>query len=159
MKKKGRRQPFYPAPPFCKTFVPKSHVFKNSLPRASLFHRLFSDQESGNACRAFCIDARTATADLLGECAEPISPLVARHRLLCCSSLPTARSASQGLRPPLAYCYETVECAQHYDQNVKDEDRGLTKTGGRAIKRLLWDAMDGMMRVSSADCSCIAKHP
>ena len=52
MKKKGRRQPFYPAPPFFKTFVPKSHVFKNSLPRASLFHRLFSDQESGNACRA-----------------------------------------------------------------------------------------------------------
>ena len=54
MKKKGRRQPFYPAPPFFKTFVPKSHVFKNSLPRASLVHRLFSHQESGNACRVRC---------------------------------------------------------------------------------------------------------
>ena len=51
MKKKGRRQSFYPAPPFFKTFVPKSHVFKNSLLRASLLHRLVSDQESGNACR------------------------------------------------------------------------------------------------------------
>ena len=69
MKKKGRRQPFYPAPPFFKTFVPKSHIFKNSLPRASLFHRLFSDQESGNACR-----------DCVQVCLEGITyPVIIEH--------------------------------------------------------------------------------
>ena len=62
MKKRGRRQPLYPAPPFFKTFVPRSHVFENILPRVSLFHRLFSDQESGNACREERVRVEPAVA-------------------------------------------------------------------------------------------------